>query len=837
MARSDAMPEYRGDIAEPTGSHIQAIRFVVGEDRFRALLEAAPDAMVIVDQAGRIVELNQQAERLFLYPRAELLGAELELLLPKAVRSKHAQHRRDYNAEPRSRPMGMGLALAARRKDGSEVPVEISLSPLQTADGVLVIAAIRDISAHQHALAIQRQQTDLLHLAHDSIFVMDLDDRITFWNRGAAERYGWSQQEALGQVTHILLRTEFPRPREEIQEELDRTGYWEGELVHRTRTGQRMIVASRWALQRDAHGTPTAILEINNDITDRKRAEDAVRELYADLEQRVQERTAQLQAANRQLGELNVQLEEEIAERKHGEAALHESEEQYRTLFEHIPDVAVVREMVQGPDGDTIDFITRQVNPAWEKSTGISRDKAIGKTIRELVPNIEPYWLDLYAQVALTGKPARIENYIRVVDKWFENSVYSPKRGYVVAVARDITERKQAEERMRYQAALVEHASDAITSSDENFVIRTWNQAAQDLFGWRAEEVIGKRSSDVLPAQVQNGQDRQAAAKEFLENGYWRGEVTYRRKDGSQVSTLVASVALRDSQGKITGALAIHTDITERKRAEEHIRQLNQTLEEHTQDLEMTSEELRVTNEDLQSANDNLRIANEGLLVANEELEGLAEALALDLRRPLVSIRHLTQLISQDHITQLPSETQPMFQLIQANADEMEQMAQALLQVTAITRQPLEKQTVSSEELVRGVLGDLRWENRDRQIETTLGVLPDCQGDPALLDVVWRHLLSNAVKFTRARRVAHIEIGSHEDGGHRVYFVKDNGVGFSMDYAQTIFRAFQRYHRDDEYAGAGVGLTIVERIIRRHGGRVWAEGAVDQGATLYFTLD
>lgn len=160
-----------------------------------------------------------------------------------------------------------------------------------------------------------------------------------------------------------------------------------------------------------------------------------------------------------------------------------------------------------------------------------------------------------------------------------------------------------------------------------------------------------------------------------------------------------------------------------------------------------------------------------------------------------------------------------------------------LLTFSRLSRLPLNKQTVAPEALVRQALADLHPEYEGRRVAIVIGELPACQADPALLRQVFANLLANAVKFTRGREVAAIAVGCREDGSEHIYFVKDNGVGFDMQYADKLFGVFQRLHRADEFEGTGVGLAIVQRIIHRHGGRVWAEGALDRGATFSFTLE
>jgi PAS domain S-box-containing protein len=222
--------------------------------RLRALLEAAPDATVTVDGAGRILIANSQVESLLGYQPDELVGQSVDQLLPERFRAGHPGHRAGFRASPRARPMGTGLDLAALRKDGSEVPVEISLSPLELDGKLLTVASLRDISEHRRIEQMLRRQAALLDLVPAAVIVRDLTSAIEYWNPTAEGLYGWTAAEARGQVTHNLLRTRFPEPREAIDAVLLRDGRWEGELVHTLRSGAEISVASRQGLQRDDSG-------------------------------------------------------------------------------------------------------------------------------------------------------------------------------------------------------------------------------------------------------------------------------------------------------------------------------------------------------------------------------------------------------------------------------------------------------------------------------------------------------------------------------------------------------------------------------------------------------
>lgn len=209
----------------------------LAEEKFRGLLESAPDAVVIVDSRSQIVLVNAQTEALFGYQRSELLGQPVDLLIPERSRPRYRERLQKIFAQPRNRVIG-SLELHGLRKDGSECPVEVSLAPLETQGKVLVSTAIRDISARIAAQETVKEQAGLLDAANDAIWMADSSGRIVYWNGGAARLYGWSHDEAVGQVSRELLRTEFPVPFEEIAA-ARQTGGWEGDVTHQKRTGRR----------------------------------------------------------------------------------------------------------------------------------------------------------------------------------------------------------------------------------------------------------------------------------------------------------------------------------------------------------------------------------------------------------------------------------------------------------------------------------------------------------------------------------------------------------------------------------------------------------------------
>jgi PAS domain S-box-containing protein len=394
-------------------------------------------------------------------------------------------------------------------------------------------------------------------------------------------------------------------------------------------------------------------------------------------------------------------------------------------------------------------------------------------------------------------------------------------RGEVIgssSIARDITERKRSEREVRENRArlsgIIGSAMDAIISVDAGQRITIFNAAAERMFLCPAREALGQPLDRFIPERFREAHHGHLAA-------FGRTGATCRamgklqpvsglRANGEEFS-IEASISHIEAGGQQIYTVILR-DITERKRAEEQIQRLNAELEQRVE--ERTAE----------------------LTAANKELESFTYSVAHDLRAPLRHIDAFSKILEEDCAAVLPRGAAHYLQNIRRSTGKMSLLVDDLLNLARIGRQELRRQPTPLGGLVDEVLADLKDETAGRMLEWHIQPLPAIECDPGLMKQVFANLLSNAVKYTRPRSVAVIEVGYGKKNGDSAVFVRDNGVGFNMKYADKLFGVFQRFHRAEEFEGTGVGLATVDRIVRKHGGHIWAEAAVDQGATFYFTV-
>lgn len=373
---------------------------------------------------------------------------------------------------------------------------------------------------------------------------------------------------------------------------------------------------------------------------------------------------------------------------------------------------------------------------------------------------------------------------------------------FALFIVQEMDRRKKAEKALQKSIDeikdLYDKAPCGYLSVDSNIFLCNINQTLLQWTGYTSDEVIGKmKYEDLLSAESRAAHLNtfETVFADYLKNGYVNDlEYEFQRKDGSVFPALVNSIAVLDQNGNFASSRSTVFDNTERKKTEQQLK------------------------------------------AVNKELESFSYSVSHDLRAPLRGIIGFTQILVEDYGKQLDEEANRLMGIIMANARKMGQLIDDLLDFSRLGRKEMSHTTVAMYDMVLKICEDAGKENMDRNIEFHIRELPNVQADPALMHQVWVNLISNAVKYSRLKEKSNVEIGFAEKGAETIFYIKDNGAGFDMRYADKLFGVFQRLHSDEHFEGTGVGLAIVQRIIVKHGGRVWADSKLNEGATFYFSI-
>jgi PAS domain S-box-containing protein len=515
-----------------------------------------------------------------------------------------------------------------------------------------------------------------------------------------------------------------------------------------------------------------------------------------------------------------------ITNRKKAEQELSKSETRYGDLFKNMMNGVAQCQMIYDDEGKEVDYINLKVNDTFSKLTGL--EKIEGKRITEVIPNIRndnPELFEIYGRVARSGKPESFETFVPALGIHYSIHVYSPETGYFTVVFEDITARKVAELEIRSKQELLN-----LTGSIAK--VGGWEFDPKTGKGTWTDEVA--RIHDLDPADPTNveigtsfyrGQDKQKieeAIKAASDNGM-PYDLELELVSAKGVNKIVRTIGQPEVEdGKVVRVRGIFQDITELKRAEAEVKALNESLEQRVR--ERTHE----------------------LQIANQELEAFTYSVSHDLRAPIRAIDGFSHIITEEHAEDIPPDVTHYLNLIRKNTQNMGHLVDDLLAFSRLGKQAVNKESVNITRLVKGIVADIKALETKRHIRFIVEKMPACEGDESLLKQVFVNLLSNAAKFSRSKDPATINVGicnarlRRPDGslGEEIacYFVRDNGVGFDMRYYDKLFGVFQRLHSTDEYEGTGVGLAIVQRIVEKHNGIIWAESQVGVGTTFYFTL-
>jgi PAS domain S-box-containing protein len=850
------------------------------EEKFSKAFHASPDIIAITTlKDGKIIEVNDSFTRVTGYNREDVTGhnaIELDLWpnseqrdkIYKKLREKGQINQEEFDMRNRAGEIRRGLFSAE--------PINIGGEPC-------IISVITDITERKQAEEKLRFSDAAFKSIHESVIAVDIEDMITHWNEISEQTFGIKASEATGKkFTDVIEVIESKLGGfEEILKIPEEKGHIQDEQLYHTKQGDVWVDVHVQDIVDNGKRYGRAILA--SDITERKQAEEKLREseekfskaFYSSPDSisittlkdgtfievndghtqfsgytreevigrrstdfntwaKAEDRARMLQKLKKQgkvhneefdfltkSGEIRTALfsaetiniggepciiatTTDITERKRAEEKLRESEEKFSKAFRSSPNTMVITTLKDGK------FI--EVNDSHNRITGYSREETIGHSALEL-----GLWIKAEDRTRMTqilkehGRVCNEEFEFRMKSGEIRNWLFSAEHidiggePCIISMTIDITELKRAEEALTLRAQILDSATDSIFlhDFDGNFIYV--NETACRTHGYSRDEFVKMKLSQVITPERVSRLD--SDFQNMLEKGQATFESVHLRKDGSAMPAEVHGRTIESAGGKLL--LTVIRDITERKAAEEKLKQ----------------------------ALSNLEHSSAQLAAINKELEAFSYSVSHDLRAPLRSIDGFSQALLEDYLDKLDEQGQDYLNRLRNASQKMGELIDGLLKLSRLTRSDMHKEKIDLSALAEEITARLKETQPERQVEVVISRGLTASGDRQLLRALLENLLGNAWKFTGKCPQARIEFGATRNGAKKAYFVRDNGAGFDMTYADKLFGAFQRLHEVTEFPGTGIGLATVQRIIHRHGGSVWAEGTVGKGATFYFTLN
>ncbi len=749
----------------------------LAEEALRVTLLQLDDGVLATDETGAVTRMNPVAERLTGWAASAAVGrpvAEIFRVIDAGTRATVPSAAERVLAGAAAVPRGDTVQLVSRT--GVEHSVRPSAAPAYDAGGNLraVVLVFREAPAERPAAARAAAELDQSQARLNALYqagiigvaVATLDGRIVEINDTLLDMLGYTRDEILSaQIPWASLTP--PEWRDGDRRAIDqlRAGgvipLREKEYLHKNGARIPVVVGSTLLA-----GSKDETISFVLDVTSSKQTAIMIEHLR------------QLRA----------------------------SETQFRGLLEAAPDAIVI--------ADAAGAITL-VNGQTERLFGYARAELMGEPLETLIPERfrqghPQHRAEFFAAPGTRPMGAALELYGRRKDgaefpvEVSLSPLHTEAGLLVMSAIRDISERRKADENRFRLAAIVESSGDGIIGKTLDGIITSWNEGARRIFGYTADEIIGKPVTTLIPADRQD-EEELILAKLHKGQRVEQFDTVRLRKDGREIHVSLTSSPVRDANDNLIGASKIVRDITGRKRAEDALA--------HAKDLAEA---------------------------ASRELEAFSYSVAHDLRAPLRGMNGFAHVLLETYRDKLDAEGQDWLQEIVDNAKKMGELIDALLSLARLTRSELKTSRVDLSVLAGEVLAQLAALDPHRAVETHVQPGITADADPRLARALLENLLGNAWKFTAKAPRARIDVGEIEiatSAGREVsVFVRDNGAGFDMAFASKLFAPFQRLHAAVEFPGTGIGLATAQRIVHRHGGRIWAEGAVGEGATFHFTL-
>jgi len=774
-----------------------------------SIINSSDDAILSKGLNGIITSWNNGAEKIFGYAPEEIIGKHISTLIPDDLRGEEI----DIMSKLRSGAAIDHYETQRIRKDRQLINVSLTISPIKDDAGTVIGASkiCRDITdqrkAEQQARNAEHSYREIFEKASDGIYVYELETgKLLEANTRATEITGFSKEELMQNQPETRLSGSPGFTQGHAKAILSKAMDGEPQsLEWKAKRKDGSLVWYEVNLRKASISGHDRILAFFRDISDRKEAEYAIEELNKTLEIRVHERTDQLKDAN-------LQLQARMNE-------IHESQEKLSKIFKVSPVGIVITRLESG--------LIEEVNESFLDMLGYERMEVVGKSSTELqlmdislrselVEQIKKKGL-MRVEVEMRRKSGQKFPVLLSSDHLTHNDTI-----YGIATFFDISERKKKEEDIRnlnieLESRLFQLSENSqklskifevspvgiLISNGTTGAIVDVNRSFLQMMEYRAEDVLGRTSLDM---NMLDAEDRLRMIEEMKTRKVLREfEVGVRRASGNTFSALISSDFF-EANGQVY-TISILYDISDRKKKEEHIQSLNSELEKNLSVLESV----------------------------NHELESFSYSVSHDLRAPLRAVSGYSSILEEDYSNVLDTEGKRLLATIKISASRMGHLIDDLLAFSRLGRKDIRKTSVDMTAIANSALVELE-KSIPHGSTIEVGKLPEASADYALILQVFTNLISNAIKYSSRSEHPNIEINSLKSGNEVVYVIRDNGVGFDMRYAGKLFGVFQRLHSDTEFEGTGVGLAIVQRIITKHGGRVWAESEIGKGATFYFTL-
>jgi PAS domain S-box-containing protein len=754
-------------------------------ERFRTTLYSIGDAVISADAQGNVLQMNHVAEALTGWSEAEAKGQPTVEVF-KIVNEETRAEVENPVARVLREGAVVGLANHAVliAKDGTERPIADSGAPIRDAAGHVrgVVLVFRDQSEER---AAQRALQESERKFHDAIRYLDEgyyscapDGLLKEHNVAFARILGFEPGEDLrgSQLPDFWQSLD---DRTEYLHELVTKGFIRNYLINaKSINGEQLVVMANSHLVKDESNRPAGIEGTFTDFTERTRAEQQIAHLNAELEAKVVEQTAQLKD----------QME----------------------LNQKILNSSPVGIFACCADGPCV-----LANPAVAKISGAPVEKMLQLNFHELAEWKKNGLYDKAQAALATGVNQHADVHLTTSfgrDAWLSYTFTTFERGgtpHFLMLVEDITERKrmemalrESEERTRTTLYAI---GDGVMSTDAAGRVARMNPVAEVLTGWREAEARGQPLAQVF--QIVNEETRaelESPVEHALREGAVVGLANHTlliAKDGTERPVADSAAPIRGEGGETTGVVLVFRDQTEERAAKKALLRRTAQLEE-----------------------------------SNKELEAFSYSVSHDLRAPLRAISGFTRILADDYAPHMDTEGKRVCSVIREETGRMGRLIDDLLAFSRLGRAEMNLSRIDMGVMASSVFYELTTPESRKRIDFLVGALPEAVADPSLMRQMWMNLLGNAVKFSSKRERAIIKVSGEQKEGEHVYAVEDNGAGFDMQYVHKLFGVFQRLHSSTEFEGTGVGLALVQRVIHRHGGRVWAEGETDRGAAFYAAL-